>query len=60
MKLKFGKIGNEYFAGVYTGNGGISSLVNYKQSKSFWKVLSVFKIKNLWISIIGKRKINDI
>ena len=55
MKLKFGKKGNEYFAGVYTGRGGVSSLVNYRQGKSLWKTLGAFKLENLWVGLLGKR-----
>ena len=55
MKLKLGKKQNEWYAGVYTGSGGISSLVNYKRCKNFFKVLTVFKLKNLWVGIFGKR-----
>ncbi len=55
MKLKLGKKGKEYYAGVYTGSGGISSLVCYKQGCSLFKVLTVFNFKNLWAGIIGKK-----
>lgn len=56
MKLKLGKKQNEWYAGVYTGSGGISSLVNYKQAKSIFKVLAVFRLKNLWVGLVGKCK----
>jgi hypothetical protein len=56
MKLKFGKSGNEYCAGIYTGNGGISSMIIYRQSKKLWKTLGVFKIKYLWVGLVGKSK----
>lgn len=55
MKIKVGKKNNEYYAGIYTGSGGISSMVNYSQSKRLWYVLGVFKLKNLWVGLIGKR-----
>lgn len=55
MILKLGRKKNEWYAGVYTGKGGVSSLVNYKQSKSFFTVLTVFKLKNLKVGLFGKR-----
>jgi hypothetical protein len=59
MRIRLGRNKNEWYAGVYTGKGGISSLVNYKQSKSFLKILTVFKLKNLWICIVGKRALTS-
>lgn len=55
MKIKVGKKNKEYYACIYTGSGGISSMVNYRQSKRLWYVLGVFKLKNLWVWLIGKR-----
>ena len=55
MKIKAGIKNKEYYAGIYTGSGGVSSLVNYRQGKRLWYVLGVFKLKNLWVGLIGKR-----
>jgi hypothetical protein len=55
MKIKVGIKNKEYYAGIYICSGGISSLVNYRQGKKLWKVLGVFRLKNLWIGLIGKR-----
>ena len=58
MKLKLFKRGKEYYAAVHTGNGGISSKVASRQAKSLWFALGVFKPKNIWVSIIGKKTLN--
>jgi hypothetical protein len=55
MKIKVGIKNKEYYAGIYTGSGGVSSLVNYRQGKKLLYVLGVFKLKNLWVGLIGKR-----
>lgn len=57
MKLKLGKKQNKYYAGIYTGSGGVSSMVNYKENKKLLQVLSVFKLKNLWVGLFGKKKL---
>jgi len=60
MLLKLGRKGNEWYAGVYTGKGGISSMVNYKQARNFFKVLTVFKLKNLRVGLLGKRNLGRV
>lgn len=54
MKIKLGKKENEYYAGIYTGNGGISSLVNYRQGRRLFYALGIFKLKNIWVGLFGK------
>jgi hypothetical protein len=47
MKLKLSRKQGQWKASVHRGNGGISSMVSGRMSKSLFWVLGVFSIKNL-------------
>lgn len=48
MKVKLKKIKGEWHSGIYRGNGGISSMINSKITKSFWSAIRVFSPKNIY------------
>jgi len=49
MKLKLKNKKGEWYAGIYRGNGGVSSLVIHRQSKNLWGVIGIFfNLKYIW------------
>jgi len=54
MKLKLKKANGEWQASVHTGKGGVSSMVHGRSAKSFWWVIRVFSVKNLWKAYKGR------
>lgn len=47
MKLILRRSKNHWLASVHRGNGGISSMIASRFSKSLWFALGVFKGKNI-------------
>ncbi len=48
MKLKLYKKNGDWNSSIHRGNGGISSMVAGRTSKSIWFCLMLFSISNLW------------
>ena len=58
MKIKISKKGIEWYAGIWRGKGGISSLIVSRQGKRFWRTIRILFIpKYLYRALFWKNHV---